>query len=588
MVRTYNGQYLGGRGSDYTYDYYGDLAKKGYGNQSGGEGYVLDSSGTDRTVERFQAMGSTPREAPKIDMTRPDESRRMQAQDIGYLGRVATGQESAARQLVPELQRRQAANARSVAASVSGGAFGRGAAMRAANRGVGATDARIRTAGEAAAAREQAQARGMYVGAVTGQRATDLGLAKSQAQLDMDQRQRDQQRQQYYEGLGHEARMAQLTTDLGYGGAEQIAQDRASAQTRAENEASRERTRTVVSGAAGATTGALQGWARGSEEEKKPPDPWSTSDVKAKKNVSSLDALTERGRKAVADAKVTKDATLEAGGYLGRDHKPFAPAGGAPTMTIAREDPYGAQPPQWLASYMGQGDISRDDPYVLSDDKAKLAKAWDEGRAAGIADVQKVGGYRPEQLKGRDDDAAKAARELKAGAWDEGNTTARMDANRKKIEGQWDPQQSAEMDARIAAAREQTASPPVAPAVAQSGYVSQLLARARAMVPSDERTKESKGYVPGSMASAMRSMRPSVYEYKPEYAGRAGQDVGEKNVGPMANNMEQDPVASVAVERQPDGMLALDKDKSLKLVMGGLSDLQMQVDQLKKPKRGAA
>ena len=106
-------------------------------------------------------------------------------------------------------------------------------------------------------------------------------------------------------------------------------------------------------------------------------------------------------------------------------------------------------------------------------------------------------------------------------------------------------------------------------------------------MPSDERTKKG-GYEPGSMASANRSMRPHVYEYKPEYAGRAGQDVGEKNVGPMANDMARDPVASVAIERQPDGMLAIDKDKAMKLTMGSLADLQFQIDELKKKRSRAA
>jgi len=99
--------------------------------------------------------------------------------------------------------------------------------------------------------------------------------------------------------------------------------------------------------------------------------------------------------------------------------------------------------------------------------------------------------------------------------------------------------------------------------------------------PSDEKTKDMvRGADP--MASANRSMSPSVYEYKPKYAAEAGQSPHEKNVGPMANSMAADPLAKTAIMKRPDGMLAIDKDKGLKLVMGGLADLQAQVDSMKK------
>jgi hypothetical protein len=106
----------------------------------------------------------------------------------------------------------------------------------------------------------------------------------------------------------------------------------------------------------------------------------------------------------------------------------------------------------------------------------------------------------------------------------------------------------------------------------------------RAQTTSDERAKQDvRGE--GAMASANRAMRPRIYEYKPGFAEREGQSQGEKNVGPMAQDMAADPVASVAIVKDPKtGLLGIDKDKGLKLVMGGLSDLQAQVDQMKKRK----
>ncbi len=104
----------------------------------------------------------------------------------------------------------------------------------------------------------------------------------------------------------------------------------------------------------------------------------------------------------------------------------------------------------------------------------------------------------------------------------------------------------------------------------------------RAMTPSDPKSKNvDDEHFGGPMAQANRSMEPSSYEYKPEFARAEGQHEGEKNVGPMADKMESDPVASTAIVKDPrTGLLAIDKTKGLKLVMGGLASLQRQVDRM--------
>lgn len=105
-----------------------------------------------------------------------------------------------------------------------------------------------------------------------------------------------------------------------------------------------------------------------------------------------------------------------------------------------------------------------------------------------------------------------------------------------------------------------------------------------------EQSKAGLGAGPSinPMADANRSMVPSSYAYKPGHAEEAGQQPGERNVGPMAQNMAADPVASTAIAKRPDGMLAIDKDKALKLTMGGLSSLQQQVDQLEAERKRAS
>jgi hypothetical protein len=82
------------------------------------------------------------------------------------------------------------------------------------------------------------------------------------------------------------------------------------------------------------------------------------------------------------------------------------------------------------------------------------------------------------------------------------------------------------------------------------------------------------------MASAMRSMKPAIYAYKSEYTP-PDQSAGEVNIGPMANAMARNPVARTAIVRDDNtGMLAIDKGKAEKIIMGSLASLQHQIDDI--------
>lgn len=121
--------------------------------------------------------------------------------------------------------------------------------------------------------------------------------------------------------------------------------------------------------------------------------------------------------------------------------------------------------------------------------------------------------------------------------------------------------------------------PPPAPVPSEPSYFDQVAGRMRTMTMSDERTKF--GMHDSPMADANRAMEASSYEYKPEFTPPE-QAPGEKNVGPMANKMAADPIAKTAIVEDPDtGLLGIDKTKGLKLALGGLSDLQRQIDALK-------
>ena len=82
------------------------------------------------------------------------------------------------------------------------------------------------------------------------------------------------------------------------------------------------------------------------------------------------------------------------------------------------------------------------------------------------------------------------------------------------------------------------------------------------------------------MAEANRSQAGSSYAYKPEFTP-PDQVPGERNVGPMAQNLAADPIARTAVKKDPEnGMLMLDVTKLAKLHSAGIASLQDQVDSL--------
>jgi hypothetical protein len=80
------------------------------------------------------------------------------------------------------------------------------------------------------------------------------------------------------------------------------------------------------------------------------------------------------------------------------------------------------------------------------------------------------------------------------------------------------------------------------------------------------------------VADANRAMEGSAYAYKPAFTP-PDQKPGEPNFGPMAQNMEKNPITATAVKTDPaTGLKTIDRDKALKVTMAGLADLQRQND----------
>jgi hypothetical protein len=90
---------------------------------------------------------------------------------------------------------------------------------------------------------------------------------------------------------------------------------------------------------------------------------------------------------------------------------------------------------------------------------------------------------------------------------------------------------------------------------------------------SDERAKQGT-HREGDMGHALaQGFEPFEYEYKPDFAGAEHQEVGEKNVGPMAQNMAKNPVTGSAVKQDPSGLLVLDIPKVTKVNSAGIGYL---------------
>lgn len=97
---------------------------------------------------------------------------------------------------------------------------------------------------------------------------------------------------------------------------------------------------------------------------------------------------------------------------------------------------------------------------------------------------------------------------------------------------------------------------------------------ARDTAYSDARTKED----------AARKLKSQPYTYKDEFLPPE-QEAGEMNFGPMAQEMEKNPLTATAVEKDAEGMRLVDMHKLVKTQSGLIAHLQEQIDHLKGGKR---
>lgn len=237
---------------------------------------------------------------------------------------------------------------------------------------------------------------------------------------------------------------------------------------------------------------------------------------------------------------------------------------------------------------------------MLSDDKTKLAKAWEEGRQATINDVQALRQKSPEELKAlgaKGNSLANAVRGAKADAYDQARGVPQHIMT-VPPELQHPPPQEVQPSGML---HQQPKAPERRAAVdsvereipdTRPDYqklVNQTLfgtpdmsdASLQASMGSDKRMKEG-AHEEGEMGRQLaKGFKPFEYEYKPEFAGHEGQQQGEKNVGPMAQDMAANPITATAVSKRPDGLLQIDIPKVTKINSAGIGYLAAELQKLK-------
>jgi hypothetical protein len=204
---------------------------------------------------------------------------------------------------------------------------------------------------------------------------------------------------------------------------------------------------------------------------------------------------------------------------------------------------YGGAVASWIGGGIGSDERMKQGarPMMLSDAAAK-ANAWDLGHNAALDEVQQMRMRPPAELKAlgaKGNRLANAIAGAKGDAWDEAHGKSQH-----IMQGQEMP------------------------------------------------TREPQAFRHGDPNDMTRQLAdglaPYEYEYKPGFDAAEGQKPGEKNVGPMAQNMAANPVTGAAVSQRPDGLLQIDMKKATKLSLAAaghnarkLQEQQAQIDALK-------
>lgn len=535
----------------------------------GPNGEVLASSGQ-QAAANYTSLGqaAAQRGAYQNNWAQSDQSRGQQQTAMGYMQNAAAGGAPSQAQMLGRNMIDQSLQAQMAgAASARGGSLAQAAAMRnAANMGDASRQQGMNQL-SALRAQEMAQARGDYFGAASGMRGQDIGQQGMNMQSELAQRQLNQQGQQFNDQLAwntlrsdQEAAMHQASIDS----AEYQAQKQA-------NQHSEDRKTNVMSSFIGALGGALSDFTAKTDVQPvggPMANPYSAqapvqsgpsmmgggmmkgmmmSDVHAKREAFEEGAKYADAAHAGIQLKAPDYAKREAmrNPAAGPATSPEAERAHAERVQAARMAQVATQPPAAPAMAQVAPATQRPLPLAMavkaipampvmtSDDRAKVVEDYDVGEGPGDRDFD-ADEYLDSKVPGpRSFEDLHMHRDTKA--------------DQARVKRGYEDAAGRDADSIMA------------------GYGAAL-----AKGPATEE----------AMARANRSMAGSSYAYKPEFTPPE-QVPGEKNVGPMAQNMAADPLAQTAVKQDPQsGLLMLDGQKMLKLNSAGIASLQRQIDSL--------
>jgi hypothetical protein len=547
-----------------------DKAKNGFGRDTSDRGFNptpnelyyggrVEAADEDINRARQRGDAAAGRTAYQTDFTQSNESRGDQVGALGLLRNAAEGNAPSRAEIAGNAAMdRSLQNTLAVAGSARGGAANQAAATRGAQVGMAGQRAQMTQGIQAERAAEMAQARQGYAGAATAQRQTDLGAAGIQQQSELYQRGLNQGQEQFYEGQAQRTREDELNANLQR---QQMADTRGAnwrQQTNAESQQDYSKNKDIVSTVLGAAGSIF-------------------SDVAAKvmAPMGGLGALGLGGTPAGASPTVGGAQGMASGSPLGelKAHSNVATqfqrnAGSGPSMM----SDYSAKVPG---------------PNIVSDPRAKkeaflegvnYANDFHEGKP------QHPMAFGAEEKKSEPKkEEAKASKPEKSGfemavVPENGARMAAPLMGAGPAIGQLAQatKNSPEKVDNAASSVWTAALGPVAGTFMQP-RIDKALASSR--IPSDERAKKVLSKE-APFAESNRSLRAQPYAYKDEFRPPE-QAPGEVNVGPMAQTMAEDPVARTAIKEEPGSdLLTIDRDKGLKVVMGGLASLQNQVDAL--------
>lgn len=596
-------------------------------DEFGGAVYGNSRGMADYDVRRYRDLAGQTFDPIQLDTAPQDQTRGLQAdamglqgeasrgsaRDTSYLRSAALGAPSKAQQYGEDMRERAVNAQTSAAGSVRGTAGQRAAAYRAATQNAATMRADINQGLEAERAGETARAREGYARAAGTARyagfgnardmySQDVGVAATNADLALQNTEARRQNERFYEGLGANVHNIDARSKARSQGAKTTSSLDNARMQHEEDLASSDKTKALVSAAATAAAGA----AMLSDEETKEPTYVASNGVAGAPKGYAKSRMGKPGSMFGYNPDV--DASVP--GVTGRDHqrapgtddwRRYGGAGkhegepdwsrGGATKRVEAQLGKASDPDGFMAFLSKLG--------TLSDDKTKLAAAWDEGHAAARADVEKLSKMDPKKLGelAKTNKLAASVKETRRAAWNDGSSATRSSA---AAEEKQDPKLR---EAQMAVVRRQFKTPdfsgaetmPTLPPPEPPTPPTYEAPMEKGGEPyawySDERSKRPDSNKPSdeAMADAARSMQSSAYTYKPGFAESQGQKQGEVNIGPMANNMARDPVASTAIEKDSStGLLMINKDKAQKLIMGSLASLQHQVDALKSKRRRAA